>query len=241
MSESTDEKLLGNFRKLIDQCAAYPNDYKPSNPLYEIAKLEGQYAAGLAAVKDIEVKNAPLKVAVNDRKIAYDAAPKLYRRSRNNLKASGASKEFVADASGAVDKLVGRRKTPALKDNPDTPENESAASHSASQMSFESLLGHARAYNELVRNEPLYKPNESDLKTGSLDAFADDLEAKNNMVSQLYPPVGQARGLRDTLLYNDPNNIVDTALGVKSYVASLGSSHPLYKAIKGLKFPRQQK
>src|SRR5215213_7535888 len=204
MSETTDEKLLGNFRKLIDQCAAYP-DYQPSNPAYAVANLEGQYAEALAAVKDVDIKLAPQKVDINERKAAYDAVPRLYRRSRNNLKSSGASAEFIKDASGLVDKILGKSKIPAVKDNPATPEDEAAAAHSVSQMSYESILGNIRAYNALVKNESLYKPNETDLKINNLDIVADDLEAKNNAVSLSFVPASQARNLRDKLLYNSPD------------------------------------
>jgi hypothetical protein len=239
MSESTDEKLMGNFRKLIDFCAAHPN-YSPPNPLHLVVALEAQYAGGVAAMEDIDVKLAPHKVDINERKIAYDAIPKLYRRSRNNLKSCGASKEFVADAETYFRKITGRRKTEKVEDDPATPENEAAKKHSASQMSYESILGNVRGYNALVKNEPLYKSNEADLKTANLDAVADDLEAKNNAVSASFPPVGQARSLRDGLLYNNPNHIVDTALSVKEYTKSMADD-TLYKSIKSLKFPRQRK
>jgi hypothetical protein len=239
MSESTDEKLMGNFRKLIDRCAADPN-YKPPNSLHLIPALEAQYAAGIAAMEDIDVKLAPHKVDINERKIAYDAIPKLYRRSRNNLKSSGVSDEFLADAETLVRKITGRRKEPKAQDNPATPGNEAAAQHSASQLSYESILGNARAYNEMVKNEPLYKPNEADLMTNGLDATADDLEAKNNAVSGSFPPVSQSRSLRDQLLFDNTNNIVDTALDVKAYASSMADD-TLYKSIKGLEFARQRK
>ena len=239
MSESTDEKVMGNFRKLIDRCAAH-SDYDPSNVLHLIPALEAQYAAGLAAVVDIDVKLAPNKVAVNERKIAYDAIPKLYRRSRNNLKASGASAELIADAEALLRKIVGKRKEPKAVDDPSTPGNEAEAQHSASQLSYDSILGNIRAYNALVKNEPLYAPNETDLKTTNLDAVADDLEAKNDAVSSTFVPVGNARALRDKLVYNDAANIVDTALKIKDYTKGMADD-TLYKSIKGLKFPRQQK
>lgn len=239
MSESTDEKLMGEFRKLIDQCAAHPA-YNPPNPLHLIPDLETQYAAGIASMEGIEIKLAPHRFHINERKTAYDAIPKLYRRSRNNLKSCGAPKEQLADAETYIRKIVGRRKKEKAADDPATPENEAAEQHSASQMSFESILGHARGYNELVRNDPHYVATEDDLKVTNLDAVADDLEAKNNAVSSSFPPVSQARALRDTLLYNDANNIVDTALLIKAYAASM-EDKTLYKAIKGLKFPRQQK
>lgn len=240
MTETTDEKLIGNFRKLIDRCAGH-TDYQPSNLLLGVAKLETQYAAAFASVKDVDVRLAPHRVDINERRIGYDRVGKLFRRSRSNLRSSGASPEFIEDASGIVNKIVGTRQKAVASDKPETSETEAAKSHSAAQLSYESVLGNIRAYTELVKNEAHYKPNEEDLKIASLEALADDLEAKNNAVSLSYVPVSQSRGLRDRLLYNDRNNLIDTALAVKNYVAGLGTDHQLYKSIKGLKFARQKK
>jgi hypothetical protein len=239
MSESTDEKLMGNFRKLIDRCAAHPN-YAPPNPLHAIAALEAQDSAALASMTGIDVVLAPHKVDINLRQIDYAKVPKRYRRSRNNLISCGATDESIADAETFLRKILGKRKESKAVDNPATPENEAAAQHSASQLSYESILGNNRGYNEVIRNEPLYTSNEEDLKVSSLDDFCDLLEQRNNAVSASFPPVSQARALRDTLLYNDPHNIVDTALLIKAYAKSM-SDESLYESIKSLEFTRQQK
>lgn len=239
MSESTDEKIMGNFRREIDLCAAAPG-YNPTNPAYQIPQIEAQYAAALAAVEDVDVKLAPNKVDRNERRIAYDAIPKLFRRSRNYLKSTGASAEFLADAETLIRKIVGKRKSPKVKDDPSTPGNEAEKQHSASQMSYESILGNVRAYIELVSKEPLYSTSDPDLKMGNLATVADDLETKNNAVSASFPPVSQARGLRDDLVYDNANCVINTALGIKSYARSMADD-TLYNSIKGLEFPRRQK
>ena len=239
MSESTDEKVMGNFRKEIDFCAADAG-YDPTNNALKTPQLEAQYAAALAAVEDVDAKLAPNMVDRNERRIAYDAVPKLFRRSRNYLKSTGASAEFLADAETLIRKITGKRKTPKVKDDPSTPGNEAEQQHSASQQSYESILGNCRAYIELISNEPLYTTSDSELKIGNLAAVADDLEAKNNAVSATFPPVSQARGTRDDLLYTNTDCVINTALSVKEYAKSM-SNDTLYKAIKGLQFPRQKK
>ena len=45
-TESGDKKLLGNFRKLIDEVSADPN-YNPANTKLKKSALEAQYDAGL--------------------------------------------------------------------------------------------------------------------------------------------------------------------------------------------------
>ena len=51
-TESGDKKLLGNFRKLIDEVSADPN-YNPANSKLKKSALEAQYDAGDASALSI--------------------------------------------------------------------------------------------------------------------------------------------------------------------------------------------
>jgi hypothetical protein len=65
-TESGDQKLLGNYRKLIDLVTADAN-YNPANADITKAALAAHYTASLASVDDVASKNAPSKIAINDR------------------------------------------------------------------------------------------------------------------------------------------------------------------------------
>lgn len=237
-TESGDKKLLGNFRKLIDEVSADPN-YNPANSKLTKTALETQYTTAEAAADDVSAKHAPNKLAVTDRQGGFDDLRTLVIRSRNFLKSSGASKAVVEDAETHVRKLTGGRKSPKVKDDPATPADESKASKSASQMSYDNQLGNLGAYLEILKNVPSYNPNEADLKLTSLTAFAANLKARNNAVSTTSAALSQARGLRDRLLYLDEDSIVNTAQLVKSYVkAAFGTDSQLFKQVKGLRFMR---
>lgn len=244
-SESGDMKLLGNFRRLIDQVSADAS-YNPANPTLTVAALEARYAAALAAVESIAAKLAPHRIATGERSTAFDLMTRLVTRSRNMLKASGVSKEVLDDAETSVRKLLGRRRSSTPKPvtpvpaSPEASENEAGASHSASQLSFENRLGNLAAYLEILSNVPSYAPNEADLKLVSLRAMADDLRAKNDAVSATFVPLSQSRGTRDQLLYNSADCLVNIALLTKAYVGgAMGTDSQLYKQIKGLKFGRK--
>jgi len=237
-TESGDKKLLGNFRKLIDEVSADPN-YNPANPKLTKTALETQYTIGEAAADDVSAKHAPNKLAVTDRQGGFDDLRTLVIRSRNFLKSSGASKAVVEDAETHVRKLTGGRKSPKVKDDPATPADESKASKSASQMSYDNQLGNLGAYLEILKNIPSYNPNEADLKLTSLTALAANLKARNNAVSTTSAALSQSRGLRDRLLYLDGDSIVNTAQLVKAYVkAAFGTDSQLFKQVKGLRFTR---
>jgi hypothetical protein len=240
-SESGDKKLIGNFRKLIDEVSAEPA-YNPANTKLKVTRLEPQHVAGDAAANSVGSASALNKLAITDRETAFSQLRPLAVRSRNFLKASGAPKGVVDDAETYIRKLSGGRKSPKIKDDPNTPEDESQGSVSASQMSYDNQVGNFLSYIEIVRNVVAYNPNEADLKVTALSAFAASLTDKSNAVSTTSAALNQARGQRDQLLYLADDSIVNTGLLVKAYVqAALGSQSQLYKKIKGLKFSRSNK
>ena len=247
-TESGDMKLLGNFRKLIDHVSV-ETTYKPSNDDLKPAALEARYTAALATTQDVPASMAAYKAAINDRQSAYDALDRIVMRARNMLKASGADKNTLDNAETHVRKLLGRRKTAKAKADPNaatadpkTPAPAAAATHSASQLSFDNKAGNFDAFIEVVATVADYKPNEADLKVTALRALSNDLKSKNNAVSSTFAPLSQARGKRDQLLYEAEDSVVNTALLVKAYVsAAFGTSSQLYKQIKGLKFDRPNK
>jgi hypothetical protein len=251
MSESGDKKLIGNFRKLIDEAAADPA-YNPANNKHKVTTLEAQYTAADAAVNAVAAARAPNKLAITDREDEFRTLRPLAVRSRNYLKASGAPVGVVEDADTFIRKLGGGRKSPKLKDDPNTPQNEAtqgnvgggggAGSGSASQMSYENQIGNFESYIEIVKNVSTYTPNEADLKVAALTALAARLTAKSNAVSTTAATLDQARGVRDQLLYLNDDSVVNTAKLVKAYVqAALGSASQLYKKIKGLQFVKAPK
>lgn len=122
-------------------------------------------------------------------------------------------------------------------DDPNTPEDESEGQHSASQMSYDNRTGNFRSFIALVKELTKYNPNEAKLKVPALEAYADDIEAKNNAVLSTYVSANQARMLRNQLLYDNEDSIVNLAALVKAYVkGAMGSDSPLYKLIKKLEF-----
>lgn len=243
-NEAGDSRLTANLRRLIDSVSADPT-YNPSNAALKTTALESLYSAGMAASQDVGTRMATHKLAINDRQTVFEQLAGLVKRSRNMLKASGASTKVLDDAETLVRKLTGGRKTPKAKnvaDNQSTPENEAVVNHSASQMSYDNRIGNFGAYIAILQNVPEYKPNETDLKLVDLNATLADLQAKNNAVSAAFVPLSQARGVRDNLLYTGAGSIVNTALLVKAYVSgALGPTSQLNKQIKGIEFQRQRK
>lgn len=241
MAESTDAKFLGNFRKEIDVFKADPN-YKPSNPLLSVAVLEAQYAAALAAVEDIPVKLHPHKININKRQEIIAEAVARVRRSRSILKSSGATAKEVEDAMTIIRKVLGQRLKPAVQDNPNTPENEALQSHSAAQLSYDSVTQNVRSLGEYLGNVNAYAPNEAEFKPGALTGLADQLQSSSDAVNASSVPVFNVRRVRDELLYTNPDAVYVTARAAKEYYKGLyGAGSPQFKQISGLEFKPPRK
>lgn len=239
-TESGDLKLIGNYRKLIDHVSGDSN-YNPANGDLATIPLESHYTASLAAIDDVAAKSASSKMATNNRQAVYEPLASLGRRSFNMLKASGASKAVLDDAQTNLRKVTGARKSAKVKNDPNTPADETAKQHSASQMSFENRRGNFNTYVSILANVPAYNPNEADLKVVALQAVVADLDAKNSAVNLAFVPLSQARGVRDGLLYLNDDCVARRAGLVKAYVqAAFGRDSQLFKQIKGLDF-RQTK
>jgi hypothetical protein len=232
-------KLLGNFRRLIDFVSADPN-YKPANPKITIPGLETLYTSGQSVATNVNTASAPYKVVVNARQAKFESVPQRTGRAFRMAKASGADKAILADLDTYRRKLNSQKKAKAIKDDPNTPENEAVVPHSKSQMSYDNQVGNVEGLVALLGNIPSYNPNETELTLASLQAFAGELKAANDAVSTNFVPLSQARGTRDDVLYTGEDSVVNTALLVKAYVsAAFGTQSALYKNIKGLKFERK--
>jgi hypothetical protein len=134
------------------------------------------------------------------------------------------------------------RPRPKAKTDAAATQGAADKQQSSSQLSYDNMLGHLAGYLAVLGELASYNPNEADLKLPALQTFANDLRAKNDAVSASFVPLSQARGVRDQLLYQADNSVVNTALLVKEYVkGAYGTSSQLYKEVKGLEFKRRGK
>lgn len=240
-SESGEMKLLGNLSKLIELVSLHP-EYNPANTALKPAALNAQKTVALSAAQNVGAKEALYKDAINERQEGFEVLPPTVSRVGNMFQASGAGKKSQDDLKTVARKITGRRKTAKVKDDPATPANEGIKSHSASQLSYENMVGNLDDFIAILATEPAYAPNEPSLTIAGLTALSTDLKAKNEAVNATFAPVSAARGLRDQLLYLNDDCVVNIALLVKAYVrAAFGQESQIFKSIKGLEFARQGK
>jgi len=239
MSEKGHAKNLENFKRLQSAAVSWGIKYAPTNPAAKLPNLDAIIVNAGDATDAVRTSFLPRKQVISERADAFEPLDKLIRRSMNMLASSGAEQSVIEDARTFARKIYGERSNPAPADNPETAIDESAASHSASQQSYTQKIEHLENYLGVIALEPLYAPNEADLKLTALQAVLNDLKAKNDAAIAADTSYDNALDNRDAVFYADKTGLVDVAKAVKQYVkAAFGADGAEYSQIKDLEFKK---
>ena len=244
-SETGYAVSITNIEKLWQSVLGFGIRYQPGNTDILPAALKVELDAERALLKKLNQKAAPWVIAVNARQDAIEDLSTLCRRIFESVGGSKASAKFAADVQSLVKKITGVRATPKIvmtKDATPLPTDESITQISASQMGIDNRLNHFDALIQLLKIEPLYAPNETDLKTTALDTKYTTISDANSAVIAAYPELDNARiALKDKMYYAEGNG-AELSGKVKKYVRSaFGPSSSQYKQISGLKFTKPSK
>jgi hypothetical protein len=241
-SETGHAKNVANFEDLISFCTGYGTAYNPSKASIKLPALNSQFTSAKNSLTTVNTLLPPSTNAINAREIVFTPLSKLITRVVNAVAASNVTKQVFADVKTIARKLQGKRgsdKLPTIVDDPNTPEDESQKSISASQMSFDNRIENMDKLIQLLASQPGYAPNETDLKVATLTALLADMRTKNTAAINALTPLSNARIARNTILYATGTGLVDTAGEVKKYVKSVfGGTSPQYKQVSGLKFTK---
>lgn len=254
ISEVGHGKNVANLEDVISMCVGFGPTYNPSNNSLKIAGLTALKTNGDTVMTGVTNSYSTLKLAVNDRELAFEPLKTLSSRVMAALKASGANKLIIKDAQTFVNKIQGRRGKQTLADAgkqsagkgegvsegavvsvPD--EDKVRKQHSTSQLSFDSKMEHFTGVISLVSAVPVYGPNETDLKVAGLNVVVGNMKAKNTAVINAFTGYTNALAARNKVLYAEGTGLVDVALLVKEYVKSIyGASSSQYKAVNKISF-----
>ena len=244
-TETGHAKNVANFEDLISFCTGYGATYNPVNVNIKLPALNTKYTACLNAVQAVKVAKTAFDNSTNARELVFLTLKKLSTRIVNALEATAAAQVTVDDAKTVNRKMQGKRagKVPEEPSGGGDPGAEATVkSISVSQQSYDSMIDHFAKLIQIVSTEPLYLPNETDLKVVTLNTLLTSLKAANTSVIGTTTTYSNSRITRDSALYDPGTGLVDIALEVKKYVKSLyGASSPQYKQISGLKFAKLKK
>ena len=233
--ETGHAKNVANFEDLLSFVTGYGATYNPTKAAIKLANLTTLFTQAKTDVSNVTAKSVAFNNATNARALLFDPLRPLSTRLVNAFSATDATTEMIKDAKTINRKLQGKR----AKEVP-TPTDPAAPvpnTMSASQQSYDQLIEHFTKFIELLKTEPTYTPNETDLKTATLTTQLSALKTANTNVSNAYTAVSNARISRDKTLYKTNTGLYDIAAAVKNYVKSLyGASAPEYKQISKIKF-----
>jgi len=244
-TETGHAKNVANFEDLISFCTGYGATYNPVNVNIKLPALNTKYTACLSAVLAVKVAKTAFDNSTNSRELVFAQLKKLSTRIVNALEATSAASVTVDDAKTVNRKIQGKRAGKVPEDpapGGDPAAEATTKSISVSQQSYDSMIDHFAKLIQIVSTEPLYLPNETDLKVVTLNTLLTSLKAANTSVIGTTTTYSNSRITRDSALYDPGTGLVDIALEVKKYVKSLyGASIPQYKQISGLKFAKLKK
>ncbi|MEO6882868.1 MAG: hypothetical protein ABI199_02460 [Bacteroidia bacterium] len=243
--ETGNVKNVANLEDLISFCEGYATAYQPSNASIQLAALQAVLMEARSKITAVNTAATEYNNATNERVMLFQPLRKFSTRIVNALEATGAAKLTVANARAIVRKIHG---TKAHKDKhaeaPLVPVEgiipaPAAKVISAAQTSYDSLTEHfARLVNHL-QAEPLYTPNEADLKAAALDTLFTTMNTANTAVINKATALSNARMARNHFLYDSNTGVHHLVQEVKKYIKSVfGATSPEYRQVSKIMFTK---
>lgn len=233
---------VANLEKLITLCISYGSNYNPSSKQITINSLKTLHQSTSQAMDNVIQANTAFKNVTNSRMAIFEPTKPLATRLINSLEATDASSKTIENAKAMNKKIQGTKTDKKKNDNP-TPEDEITPddkSISTSQQSYVSIREHFKNLVSILKSEPSYMPNETELQTTTLDALIDTMGNANTQSNQTYTDLGNSRIARNELMYATKTGLFDVSKEVKKYIKSVfGATHPHTKQANSIKFTNQ--
>lgn len=223
LSENSYAKNVANFKELISVVLNYGDRYNPSKPLIKVAELQRLHGDAVDAMQRVSDAKTVYARAINDRDLLFRDLKPRSSRVLNALAATDTLRETVDDARAIKMKIDGRRITSVSAATPSSTGQEvkRVRRSSVSQQSYDMQIENFNNLLTLVSKDPLYVPNEEDLKVESLSNFIANLRERNEAANNAALLLSTARTTRDRLLHNEGTGLKDVANAVKAYVKSV--------------------
>jgi hypothetical protein len=240
--ETGHTKNVNTFLSLLGYVNGWGDTYVPTKASISAANLATIHPLCEAAIKAADDEEKVFDDLVDKRMIAFDPLQSYSTRILNAFSVIDLPQDTVNGAIEINRKIQGKRATPKKIAPPadGTPATTKGKSISSSQLSFDNNVKHFSDLTAWVSLQPIYNPNEKELKVNALNDFLKILDSTNKAVINGKVPYENKLDERDALLYAPKTGMVDIALEVKKYALSaFGSSSAKYKQISGLKFTKQ--
>lgn len=233
-SESGHAKNVANFEDLITRVKSLGAHYNPTKAGLQLPSLISQHQAAAASLKALTAEMPLYQQAVDAKEAAFAPLSKLVTRALNMFKASVDSAAEVESATALANKIRG---VSSAKPSLAAEGAEPVKKISTSQQSADMVLANLDAFIEVLSAHAAYQPNEADLQVASLITLHADLTQKAQAVTEAQVKIETARHNRNMVLYTQGTGLIDTGMGVKTYVKAAFTPKTVnYKPILSLDF-----
>ena len=232
-SESGYAKKTANFKDLIIRLKTLGDDYNPPKPKLSVEALEILSKNADDASRALSLVLPVYSKAVDEQELIFKSLNALITRSYNYLKAAIDNPSELQTAKTLADRLRGIGKNSISADG--------AAGPSKSRVSYDNRVENLKQYIDVLTTSKVYEPTQEDISIASFQTLLASMESNITAVAIAKTPVDDARRNRFNIFHTEQIGLIDTVLGVKSYIkASLNIDHPQRKHILALTFTRMK-
>jgi hypothetical protein len=236
-SETGHAKNISNFETIIGICTGYGPAYNPSNPNIAISELIILHTNSINSNNLVKTTEANFNNIEGQRMIVFQPLKSIATRAFAALKGAQPPATVIADAKTIYMKIQGKRVDNTIKEV--TPGETIPRKISVSQQSYDLKIDHFEKFIDVVAIEPLYDPNENDIKVTALNTLKSAMRSSSINVKNAYVPYSNAIIARNHILYDPETGLVARAALVKEYVKSIfGANSPEYKLVRHIYFKR---
>lgn len=245
--ETGHVKNAANLLKYNQFLATLGTAYNPSNTAITLSALTTAQTSATAKINAVATALTNWNNAQNDRKSEFDTLASFSTQLLGALKAVGAAKQTTDDFAFLVGKMRGDDGTKLTKadagkiatsNNNSNPE-ETTASKSTSQQSFDQKIEHFNKMILLLQSEASYAPNEVQFQVTTLNAKLVTLNTINDNANNAKSLLTSSRIDRNLFFYDTNNGILELVKKSKDYIKSIfGASSQQYKTALTFKLVR---
>jgi len=241
MSESTHAKNLENLHIANSIVASVGAVYDPINSLLKGPSLP-DFETGVATrMGEVNEKLSLEQTAVDLQIAAFKQVSSRVSKTIKAAKALGLSPEFLENLRQTSNRLNGIRVNKATPDEMQPPPAPGAAgtggTRSVSRRSYAGILESLDLFDEQLKSNAAYKPNEDFYKSATITAWIADLRTLHNNALDTKVATRSARNARDSFAYSKTDGLLIRMNALKAYMETiLDKNDPRFRQLKKLIF-----
>jgi len=232
-------KTMQAFGKLTGICTGLGGTYNPGQQNLQVNAMTTLLKSAQQAWEEVKEARKAYDNATNDRELGFRKIRKLSSSVYGMLKACGTNKLLLADALNSKRRIWGARISKPPVVDTEKPAEETPEERPSYGKAYVVIAEYFDTLVKTVASEPRYQPNEPELTLASLELTLADLFHLNKAVTEAEIRLEEARIKRNTVYYIAPENLVDTAVAVKTYVRSaFGYQSQQHQQVQKLRFTK---